>query len=115
MKRALGPMQQVPRGDQRQAHIRLLTEREAAEHCRYFDRGCADPVRAFRQVALRLGIPVKRIGRARLYDPRVLDAFLDEERWTERHRPTHPSERRAALALVQRKSSSEGFRKGGAR
>ena len=65
---------------------RLLTEAEAADHCRYFDRGCANPVRAFQKWARRVGIPVKRAGRKRLYDPRVLDAFLDGETWTTRHR-----------------------------
>lgn len=65
--------------------VRLLTEREAAEHCRYFDRGCANPVRAFQQAARRLGVPVKYLGRTRLYDPRVLDAFLERATWTRRH------------------------------
>jgi hypothetical protein len=34
----------------------LLTEAEAAQYCRYFDRGCAHPVRAFQQHARRAGI-----------------------------------------------------------
>jgi hypothetical protein len=63
----------------------LLTEAEAAQYCRYFDRGCAHPVRAFQQHARRAGIPVKYSGRARLYEPRVLDAFLDRANWTSRH------------------------------
>lgn len=67
--------------------VKLLTEKEAAERCRYFDRGCADPVRSFQRTARRLGIPVKRVGRTRLYDPRVLDAFMEKETWTRRHRP----------------------------
>jgi len=67
-------------------HIGLLTETEAAHHCRYFDRGCENPVRAFQQCARRLGIPVKHVGRTRLYDPRVLDAFMDRAAWTSRHR-----------------------------
>lgn len=55
-------------------------------HCRYFDRGCTHPVRAFQQWARRAGIPVKVAGRARLYDPAVLDRFLDRATWTRRYR-----------------------------
>lgn len=64
----------------------LLTEPEAAERCRYFDRGCADPVRSFRQWAKRAGVPVKVIARRRHYDAKVLDAFVDNAGWTKRHR-----------------------------
>jgi hypothetical protein len=64
----------------------LLTEAEAAARCRYDERQCKDPVRAFQRWARRAGIPVKHVGRARLYDPRILDAFLDRATWTKRHR-----------------------------
>lgn len=79
--------------------VRLLTEREAAEHCRYFDRGCTKPVEAFQKWARRAGVPVKYVGRSRLYDPRVLDAFLERETWTRRHQPVR---QRRRLALVGR-------------
>jgi len=65
----------------------LLTETAAARLCKYFDRGCTHPVRAFQQWARRKGIPVKVVARQRLYDPRVLEAFLDREAWTRRHAP----------------------------
>lgn len=83
----------------------LLTETEAARHCRYFDRGLLNPVRAFQVFARRAGIPVKRAGRARLYDPRILDAFLDREDWTQRHKAgTTPgvSQRRLTIAQSSR-------------
>ena len=86
MKRTFRPAQQAVRRVQSGADVRLLTESEAAEHCRYFDRGCANPIRAFQKCARRLGIPVKHVGRTRLYDPRVLDAFMERQSWTSRHR-----------------------------
>lgn len=86
MKIRSRPLQQIQRGVQGQSDVVLLTETEAAQRARYFDRGCVDPVRAFQQSARRLGIPVKRMGKARLYDPRVLDAFLEGEGWTYRHK-----------------------------
>ncbi len=70
----------MPRPDQ------LLTEAEAAARFRYFDRGLTDPVAAFQRMARRRGIPVKYAGRTRLYDPRILDAFLERKPWTRRHR-----------------------------
>lgn len=84
-KRAPSPMHPVASGE-RQPHIPLLTEREAAAYCRYFDRGCNKPVQAFQKWARRSGIPVKYAGRSRLYDPRILDAFLDRTGWTHRYR-----------------------------
>lgn len=86
MKRTLRPFDQLPRGPQRTQHVRPLTETEAARHMGYFERGCANPVRAFQQCARRLGIPVKYSGRFRMYDPRVLEAFMEREGWTRRHR-----------------------------
>lgn len=63
----------------------LLTEAEATAYVKVFDmRKC--PVRQFREWAVRWGVPVKRVGRARLYDQRVLDAFLEKRPWTVRHR-----------------------------
>lgn len=87
-QRLLAKLDQLVCGPERQAHVAesiLLTEAEAAAHCRYFDRGCVHPVRAFQQWARAAGVPVKRVGRARLYDPKVLDAFLDGKLWTRRH------------------------------
>lgn len=84
-QRALRSVQDFQRTHQGQPETVLLTEREAAERCRYFARGCSDPVRAFQQWARRVGMPVKRAGRVRLYDPRVLDAFLERAPWTRRH------------------------------
>jgi hypothetical protein len=86
------------------APVKLLTEREAAERCRWFDRGCTDPVAAFQKWARRAGVPVKRAGRARLYDPRVLDAFLEREPWTRRHANT------VATSTDQRKPLSFGVK-----
>ena len=85
---AIAPSIEQPRGDHHLPNqpVALLTETEAARHCRYFDRGCANPVRAFQKWARRAGVPVKRAGRARLYEPRILDAFMDRENWTKRHR-----------------------------
>jgi hypothetical protein len=82
--------------------VKLLTESEAAEHARYFDRGVKNPVRAFQRWARRAGVPVKRVGRARLYAPYILDAFLDLETWTRRHRelPVAAGERRPKPTLV---------------
>lgn len=85
-KRPFRPVDQFPRRPQGSEHVRPLTETDAARFCGYFERGCAHPVRAFQQCARRLGIPVKYIGRTRLYDPRVLDAFMEREAWTRRHR-----------------------------
>jgi hypothetical protein len=65
--------------------VKLLTERQAAERACYFEFGLKDPVRAFQMWARRKGIPVKVAGRRRLYDPRVLEAFLDREKWTRKH------------------------------
>lgn len=87
MNRRFQALPSHPQQAQRHAHVpdKLLTETEAARFCRYFDRGCAHPVRAFQQWAIRAGVPVKRVGRARLYDLRVLEAFLEREPWTRRH------------------------------
>lgn len=74
------------RFDRRESASATISEAAAAEHCGYFDRSCKDPVRAFQRWARRWGVPVKRVGRARRYDPRVLDAFMDREAWTSRHR-----------------------------
>lgn len=65
--------------------VKLLTELQAAERALYFERGLAKPVRAFQAWARRAGLPVKYSGRKRLYDPRILEAFLDREDWTRRH------------------------------
>jgi hypothetical protein len=65
----------------------LLTEREAAAWVRVFDH-TKNPVRQFREWACRAGVPVKRVGRRRLYDPKVLAAFVDGESWAVRHRET---------------------------
>lgn len=69
----------------RQPDEPLLTEREAAERCRWFDRGCLNPVRAFQKWARRQGVPYKSAGRARLYRWSELQAFLDRLPWTRRH------------------------------
>jgi hypothetical protein len=92
--------------------VRLLTEREAAEHCRYFDRGCANPLRAFQKWARRKAIPVKRAGRSRLYDVRVLDAFMDGEAWTARHaEPLRPSRHvRSVRPFLVRPEAKESLR-----
>lgn len=108
MKRSLRLLDSAPtRAQQPQRHpqviqapVQLLTEREAADRCRYFDRGCTDPIRAFQQWARRKGIPVKVVARGRLYDPRVLEAFMDRDGWTKRHaresaRLTSPKQREA--------------------
>lgn len=63
----------------------LLTEREATSLVKVFNE-CKNPVRQFREWACRAGVPVKRVGRKRLYDPRVLDAFMEGATWTRRHR-----------------------------
>lgn len=63
----------------------LLTERQAADYCKYTERDLKDPVRAFQVWARRWGVPVKYVGRFRLYDPTVLDAFMDRDSWTKRH------------------------------
>lgn len=95
MKRHLQAAPALPQQPQRHAHVpqQLLTEIEAARYCRWFDRGCRNPLRAFQKWAQRAGVPVKRAGRARLYDVRVLDAFLSGEPWTRRHaeQPTRRS------------------------
>jgi hypothetical protein len=81
-QRPFRPVQQLPRSPQGSQRVTLLTEREAAERCRYFDRGCAHPIRAFRQWADRKAIPFKSVARQRLYDPRVLEAVMDGDPWT---------------------------------
>jgi hypothetical protein len=81
------PVHQLGGGFERQSDVLLLTEAEAAQRCRYFDRGCSDPVRAFQQWARRVGMPVSYSGRARLYDVTVIDAFLNRKPWTLRHAP----------------------------
>ncbi len=63
----------------------LLTEAEATARVKVFDQ-CKHPVRQFREWACRQGVPVKRVGRRRLYEPRILDAFLNRENWTKRHK-----------------------------
>lgn len=98
------PQHQLERRPEGQPQI-VLTEREAAERCRYFDRGCADPVRAFQKWARRVGMPVKRAGRARLYDPRILDAFMERAPWTYRHKPV--AKKPLALSLVPSTHASE--------
>lgn len=70
--------------DVRHEPVVLLTEAEAAARVRVFD-GCKNPVRQFQEWARKVGLPVKRIGRKRAYDARVLDAFIDGQRWTKRH------------------------------
>lgn len=82
----------------------LLTEREAADRCRYFDRGLRDPLGSFQRFARRAGIPVKYAGRARLYDPRILDAFLDRDPWTRRHRAGAPATTNRRRLSVARRS-----------
>jgi hypothetical protein len=99
VKSALRPLHQLGGGFERQLDVVGLTESQAAKYCLYFERGCANPVRAFQQMARRLGIPCKYSGRSRVYDPRVLDAFMDREAWTRRHKPT-PKQRVSKLALV---------------
>jgi hypothetical protein len=86
------PVHQLGGGFERQPDVVLLTETEAAQRSRYFDRGCADPVRAFQQWARRMGVPVSYVGRARLYDPTVLDAFMARKPWTLRHREVRPKQ-----------------------
>lgn len=94
-----------PEQSKRDAHVvtvpRKLTEREAAEHCRYYDRGCAYPVRAFQKWARRAGVPVQVVARARLYDPRVLDAFLNREPWTRRHGSDRKAGARQLVAVLR--------------
>lgn len=68
--------------------MRLLTEAEAAAFCRYTERGLATPVREFQRWARRQGVPVRRVGRARLYDQKILEAFMDQASWTQRHKVT---------------------------
>jgi hypothetical protein len=63
----------------------LMTEAEACAYVRVFDAR-KHPVRQFADWARRAGVPVKRVGRARVYDRRVLDAFLEQKPWTKRHR-----------------------------
>lgn len=62
-----------------------LTEAEAAERCCYTRRGCSDPIKAFQKWARRAGVPVERVGRARLYRWSILQAFLERKTWTVRH------------------------------
>jgi hypothetical protein len=111
MKRAFTPLQQVASRLEREPHVKLLTERQAAEYCCYFDRGCANPVAAFNKMARRKGIPFKRWGGRRHYDPRVLDAFGDGERWTFRHRdPVKPVSRSLNLVHDASVASSDSER-----
>jgi hypothetical protein len=63
----------------------LMTEAEACAYVRVFDNR-KHPVRQFADWARRSGVPVKRVGRSRVYDGRVLDAFLEQKPWTRRHR-----------------------------
>jgi hypothetical protein len=107
VKRSLQPSASSAQQSERYAHVPtapvdLLSETDAARHFGYFDRACVNPVRAFQQCARRLGIPVKYAGRVRRYDPRVLDAFMERETWTRRHRPTVT----ARLSLVNDRSVS---------
>jgi hypothetical protein len=111
------PLHQLRGGFQRQPDVPLLTEAQAAERAKYFDRGCANPVRAFQQMARRLGMPCKFAGRARLYDPRVVDAFMDREPWTRRHKPTPKQRVARRFAVVHnngsvRENSDSGLGKG---
>jgi hypothetical protein len=76
----------------------LLTEAEATAYVKVFDSR-KSPVRQFQKWARRWGVPVKRVGRARLYERRILDAFLDRANWTKRHKPV-PTQ---ALRALQRK------------
>jgi hypothetical protein len=94
------PVHQLGGGFERQSDVLLLTEAEAAQRCRYFDRGCSDPVRAFQQWARRVGMPVSYVGRARLYDPTILDAFMARKPWTLRHREVRPQKSVSKLALA---------------
>lgn len=103
-RRTVNALQQPNRRPQRNPHVHLLTEREAADVCRYLDRGCLHPVRAFQRWARRAGMPVQKVGRSRLYDPTVLRAFLDRESWTARHRPVRQSSVRR-LAIVHGRES----------
>jgi hypothetical protein len=100
------PVHQLGGGFQREADVVLLTETEAAQRCRYFDRGCSNPVRAFQQWARRVGMPVSYVGRARLYSPTVLDAFMERKPWTLRHVRSVKSV--SKLALVHTPSLGHG-------
>lgn len=102
-----GPVHQLGGGFQSQPDVVLLTEAEAAQRLRYFDRGCANPVRAFQQWARRVGMPVSYVGRARLYDPTVLDAFMARKPWTLRHREVRSQKSVSKLALVHAASVVE--------
>jgi hypothetical protein len=81
------------------AEIDYLTEDAARIKVKVFDH-CKHPTRQFREWAVRSGVPVKRVGRKRLYDPRILDAFLDREKWTLRHRPARAEKRAPNLHVV---------------
>jgi hypothetical protein len=103
------PVHQLGGGFERQPDVVLLTEAEAAQRCRYFDRGCSDPVRAFQQWARRVGMPVSYSGRARLYDVTVIDAFLNRKPWTVRHREVRSQKSvPRKLALVRHDVSVQG-------
>lgn len=86
-------LQAVPsRAHQPQGHAEiptqpdeLLTEAEACAFVKVFNAR-KHPVRSFADWARRAGVPVKRVGRARVYSRRVLSAFLDQQTWTRRHR-----------------------------
>jgi hypothetical protein len=71
------------------AHARepeRFTEVEATAYVKVFDRA-KNPVRQFREWADRVGVPVKyRVGRKRIYDRHILEAFMAGTRWTQRHR-----------------------------
>lgn len=84
---ALAPHSQQPVRD---THIsrepdQLLTEAEACAFVKVFNVR-KHPVRQFADWARRAGVPVKRVGRARLYSRVVLEAFLERKPWTKRHR-----------------------------
>lgn len=74
-----------PEQPQRDRDRVYLTLEEAADLAR-FDT-CQKPVVAFRKWAMRAGLPVCRRGRVLLVERRVLEAFLNGDSWTRRHRP----------------------------
>lgn len=58
-----------------------LTEPEAISYVKF-----AGTVRAFRKLVRRQGIPYGKLGRARRYRERELDAALESARWPKRRR-----------------------------
>jgi hypothetical protein len=84
MNRALRTLEQPASRFDRPEHVPTISETAAAERCGYFERGCANPVRAFQKMARRWGLPCKFVGRTRRYDPRVLEAFMERQPWTVR-------------------------------